>query len=209
MASQSDPAAGFSLIETLVALFVIALISTAAGSMLLDTLRASDRVDASADAIRDLEVATGLMRSDFGAMTRRPSTAPDSYLPPAGPIGNDGSREGIVLAFVRGGWADYSSEESLRSDLMRVEYHRVGDTLVRRAYGAPDPTVRTQMVEKVLLNQVNDLSVRYYVGGAWSEVWETAPREIAPVLPDLIEVDVTLEDGRRLSQKLIAGGIAR
>lgn len=197
---------GFSLIETLVALFVIAMISTAAGSMLLDTLRASSRVDASAEAVRRLEVANGLIRADLGAMTRRASTGPDSYLPAVGPTGNDGSRDGLVLAFVRGGWSDFANDEVLRSDLMRVEYHREEGTLIRRAYAAPDPATRTVLVERVLFEDFEDLFIQYHAAGGWSNEWVTPADREAPLLPDLIEITVTFEDGHILSQKMLAGG---
>lgn len=197
---------GFSLIETLVALFVIAMISTAAGSMLLDTLRASSRVDASAEAIRRIEVANGLIRADLAAMTRRASTGPDSYLPAVGPTGNDGRRDGLVLAFVRGGWSDFASEEVLRSDLMRIEYRREEGKLIRRAYTAPDPATRTLMVERVLFDDLTDLRLRYHADGSWSNEWVTPADREAPLLPDLIEMTVTFQDGRTLGQKMLAGG---
>ncbi|MEL6663819.1 MAG: type II secretion system minor pseudopilin GspJ [Pseudomonadota bacterium] len=207
--TRVSPDSGFSLIETLVALFVIALVSTAGGAMLLDTMRASARVDASASDIRRLEVATGLLRADLAAMTSRASTGPDSYLPPRGPIGNDGARDGPVLAFVRGGWSDFTSQDSLRSDLMRIEYVREGELLLRRAYGAPDPTVRTPMAQRPIYEGISDISLRYGRGGSWSNTWETPASVSDPELPDLIEITVTFSDQRIVRQVFLAGGAAK
>lgn len=197
---------GFSLIETLVALFVISLISTAAGLMLLDSLRASDRIDTSAASIRSLEVANGMLRADIGAMTRRASTGPDGYLPATGSLGVSGERDGLVMAFVRGGWSARAEQDALRSDLLRVEYHREADRLLRRAYLAPDPATGTEMIERVLLTGMRDFSVRYYSDGSWATEWSTPAGDEAPRLPQLIEVTVTFEDGHMLRQNMLAGG---
>jgi len=198
---------GFSLIETLVALFVIALVSTTAGAMLLDTMRATETVDAVAGEIREMEVATGLLRSDLAAMTRRASKPPNSYVAATGPAGTDGRRDGLVLAFVRGGWADLAGPESTRSDLARVEYHRRGERLMRRIYAAPDPATRTPYSERVLFDDITDLNLRYFSDGAWSEGWRSPGATLDQQMPDLVELTVTRSDGRVIRQKLVAGGL--
>ena len=61
--------AGFTLIETLVALGVTAMLATAGTLMMLQTLQASRAIDARMADVRKLEAANGLLRADFSEMT--------------------------------------------------------------------------------------------------------------------------------------------
>lgn len=202
-----EPNAGFSLVETLVSLFVIALVSTSAGALLIDTLNASERVDAAAERVRQMEVASGFLRADLAAMTSRASRGPSSLDLPSGPEGTDGTQDGVVLSFVRGGWGIYGNPSPLRSDLARIEYVRDGNTLVRRFYSAPDPIDTTEYVEHVLFDGLTDLSVRYYAAGGWSQVWDTPQGDASPLLPALVEITVTEPGDRVVRIVSIAGAL--
>ena len=199
--------AGFSLMETLVALFVVALLSTAGGSLLLGALNGTDRVERLAQDIRQYEVASALMRDDFAAMTNRASAGSDGLSFPSGPVGTDGTREGLILAFVRGGWARY--DDVLRSDLLRVEYERRGDELVRRIYTAPDPGPETPMSERVLLSGVRTLTLRYLDEDVWYDAWVTPQSGPGADMADLVEFRLEFADERVLTQRFLAGGAGR
>ena len=68
---QTD--AGFTLIETLVALGVTAMLATAGTLMMLQTLQGSRAIDTRMEQVRQLEAANGLLRADFSEMTKRPA----------------------------------------------------------------------------------------------------------------------------------------
>lgn len=208
MQTDASSDAGFSLMETLVALFVVALLYTAGGSLLLGALNGTDRVERLAQDIRQYEVASALMRDDFAAMTNRASAGPDGLSFPSGPLGTDGTREGLILAFVRGGWARYD-DDVLRSDLLRVEYERRGGELVRRIYTAPDPGPETPMSERVLLSGVRSLTLRYLDEDVWYDAWGTPQSGPGADMADLVEFRLEFTDDRVLTQRFLAGGAGR
>ena len=159
---------GFSLVETLVALFVVALLATSGGALLITSVQAGDAVKRSADEVRGLDVMHALLRDDFSAMTRRGSLSPREIGTPQGPAGSVSYE--VALSFVRNGWARLEPESELRSDLQRVEYLLQDGLLIRRAYAAPDPTDRTPTFERVLASDVRALRLRWYLAGTWYEV---------------------------------------
>ncbi|MEO0465740.1 MAG: type II secretion system minor pseudopilin GspJ [Pseudomonadota bacterium] len=197
---------GFSLMETLVALFVVATLSTAGGSLLLGTINSAEQVNGLAEDIRELEVASALMRDDFAAMTTRASRGPSTLDRPRALIGSDGSRDGVVLAFVRGGWSRNGDETLLRSDLIRVEYHRRGNALVRKIYTAPDPGPSTPTSERVVVDSFDSMVVRYFDEDVWYDVWLEPGDTPEADMVDLIEVSFDWRDGTSLTQSFLAGG---
>lgn len=196
--------AGFTLAETLIALFVIAMLSVAGASTLTATLRASGHVDASAERVRELTVMHALLREDIGAMTRRPSLGADGFGLPLGPSGTDGSREDTILTFVRGGWEDLQGNSG-RSDLQRIEYEFRGGALIRKAWLAPDPASRTPMVERTLVDGLASLQVRYRNNGAWRPDWTSGLGGPESDIPDLVEFTLNFETGDTLTLRLLSG----
>lgn len=196
--------AGFTLIETLVALFVVAMLATTGGALLVSSLEASRTTKGEAERVRQLEIAHALLRDDLAAALARASSAPGRIGGPAGFTGRDGSRAGEILSFVRGGRTRLSPESEMRSDLMRIDYSFDTGQLHRKAWLRPDPTRDTPAVERVLLDGVARLQVRYRAGGAWSSQWR-APDDPAAPLPDLVELTATLETGETLALSLLVG----
>lgn len=199
--------AGFTLAEMLIALFVIAVLSVTGASTLSATLRASDRVDVAAERVRELTVMHALLREDIGAMTRRPSIDPDGFGLPAGPLGTVGEREGLIIGFVRGGWANLETDGRLRSDLQRIEYAFEGGALVRRAWLAPDPAERTPMVERRLVEGLSGLSLRYRNDGVWDTEWTSGAGGPGSDLPDLVELTLSFQDGDTLVMRFMTGDL--
>jgi general secretion pathway protein J len=192
---------GFTLIETLVALGVTAMMATAGTLMMLQTLQGSRAIDARMEKVRQLEAANGLLRADFSEMTRRPSSAPDDLTPPTGFRGRKGDATGDLVSFVRAGWYDPRAESD-RSELQRVAYQLDGGKLIRKAWLRPDPARNTPMVERVLLDKIDTLSIRYRQRGTWYDEW---PADTSGQHPDLIQIDLTFAENDRLSFMYVVG----
>lgn len=196
---QTD--AGFTLIETLVALGVTAMLATAGTLMMLQTLQGSRAIDTRMEQVRQLEAANGLLRADFSEMTKRPSSAPDSYTPALGFYGRKGNVSGDLISFVRTGWYDPRSDSD-RSDLQRVAYVLDDGKLIRKAWLRPDPVRTTPTVERVLLDGIDTLSIRYRQRGAWFDEW---PADLAGHHPDLIQLDLTFAEDDQLRLMYMVG----
>ena len=196
--------AGFTLVETLVALAVTATLATAGTLMMMQTLQASRTVDARMDEVRSLGSAFGLMRADFNEVTRRPSAAPDAYLPAIGFEGLKSDKTGELVSFVRAGWTDpvIGSE---RSDLQRVAYAYEDGNLIRKAWLRPDPVRNTPTVERVLIEDIETLEIQYRRKGVWFDAW---PATNSGDYPDLIRFTVTFADSDVLTLNCMLGTLS-
>jgi general secretion pathway protein J len=140
---------GFSLMETLVATFILALVS-AAGVMLLSGYQEGRLVMKKADdRLAELEIARSILRDDFlSAIQRR---VRDEY--GSRPYGFQGGKlldENKVLRLVRGGNLGAMISGDI-SALDRVEYLFEDGTLTRRRYERADITLETNFTERPLL----------------------------------------------------------
>jgi general secretion pathway protein J len=193
--------AGFTLIETLVALGVTAMLATAGTLMMLQTLQASRAIDARMADVRTLEAANGLLRADFSEMTARPSAAPDDFTPAVGFSGRTGIETGDLISFVRSGWRDPQVGGN-RSDLQRVAIRLEDGQLIRKAWLRPDPVRNTPVVERVLLDGISNLEIRYRQKGVWFDEW---PADANGRHPDLVQLDLTFADADQLTLQYMVG----
>lgn len=192
---------GFSLVETLVATFIFALI--AAMSVALLTSYQSSRVAlGDADArLAQLEVARNILRDDYFAAINRPVR--DEF-------------GGVLLAFEAGQhMADGRRQRLVRSgdlgarlsgtvsEVKRVELLVSDNKLLRRTYSRSDLVQGTQFLDQTLLEGVAQLTVRYAVDGVWIAEWGTTVA--ASSLPRLAELSVEFESGQRAQMMFIVG----
>jgi general secretion pathway protein J len=193
--------AGFTLIETLVALGVTAMLATAGTLMMLQTLQASRAIDARMADVRALEAANGLLRADFSEMTVRPSAAPDDFAPAVGFSGRTGIETGDLISFVRSGWRDPRVGGD-RSDLQRVAIRLEDGQLIRKAWLRPDPVRNTPVVERVLLDGISNLEIRYRQKGVWFDEW---PADANGRHPDLVQLDLKFAGADQLTLQYMVG----
>lgn len=186
--------AGFTLVETLVALAVTAILATSGTLLMLQTLRGSEVVNQRVANARTLEATNGLMRADFNRVTRRASRGADDLSPPQGFVGASLRGDGEMFRFVRGGWTD-PSETSARSELQLVSYRLENGALVRTAWLRPDPVPGTPRVERIMLDGIVDVDVRYRKSGKWESVW---PGNIDGNHPDYVELNIGFGDADNL-----------
>ena len=202
--APSSSESGFSLVETLVALFVVAMLATSGGALLVSSIKAAGVVKDTAGDVRELDVMHALLRDDLAALTRRGSLPPRGLGTPQGPMGND--RNAIALSFVRNGWARLDPESDLRSDLQRIEYRLESGRLIRLAYAAPDPTTETPVYERDLISGISEMRLQWYSDGNWYEEWETGPADLNTKLPQMLEISLQFETGDTLTQRFLVSG---
>jgi general secretion pathway protein J len=166
---RHSPESGVTLIETLVALFVIAIMATAGAIMTSQAVRGARVVEAKGGKSTDLSIAAGMIRDDLAAIVLRPSQDEGQLEPPALFEGFAPRHDGRVMAFVRNGWANPAGEA--RGDLQRVEYRYAGGALVRQSWSTPDPVRGSAVAETVVIDGVSSLSVRYARGDRWLTEW--------------------------------------
>jgi general secretion pathway protein J len=182
--AASSPVSGFTLVETLVALGITAMLATGGTLLMLQTLQASETVNTRMASARDLIATNGLMRADFSLITRRASRGADGASSPAGFTGGTARGDGELMRFVRAGWSDPAGLDE-RSDLQLVSYRLEKGALIRTAWLRPDPVADTPRVERVMAEGILDLNIRYRKAGKWEAVW---PGTAEGTHPDLVEL---------------------
>jgi general secretion pathway protein J len=199
--SQSR-ARGFTLLEVLVAVGVFAIFSALAYGSLTRLLESRDRIEAERVFWRDLSLAFTQIEDDLSMARSR--TVRDVYgnpLPAFRGQPVDPRPQGEPsLEFTRGGL--FVLGDSRRSDLQRTGYRLQDDKLVRLVWPALDQPTQIEPQLAVLLENVSELQVRFYVAGAgWVNQW---PQPNAPLvgLPAAVELTLTIE-GRGQVQRIL------
>ncbi|MEM5517709.1 type II secretion system minor pseudopilin GspJ [Henriciella sp. AS95] len=207
MTHQASSQSGFTLTETLVALFILSILAVAGGNLLLRATQAGKQVRDREAVIRTLDIAQAFIRDDLEAMVARGSIPEDGFGEPVSLVGGRTNQTDALLRFVRNGWIN-PNRVIPRSGLQTIRYELTEDgELVRAAYLRPDPTPNTNVARRVLLDHVETVDLVFWRNGQPSAYWEG---RIAPpdnVLPDLIDMRIALEDGRVLTISGLVGGL--
>tara|TARA_R110002096_G_scaffold390257_1_gene584768 strand:- start:999 stop:1613 length:615 start_codon:yes stop_codon:yes gene_type:complete len=194
--------AGFSLVETLIATVVFAIVS-ASGVMILSGYQDGRQGLAAADErLAQLDTARSLMRSDLLMVVSRPVR--DAL--GGGVTGFTGGAllgNGSLLQFVRNG--DMGAlVQGNRSALKRVEYRLEEGALLRRTYAQTDITPETESRDAVLLSGVEKLEIRFEADGLWVEEWGSTRSISEP--PKITEFKIQFVNGRNLNLMFQVGG---
>lgn len=202
---QPKSQAGFTLAETLVALFILAIVSSAGAALLIGATTTSQQIRDQEQITRQLDVAQRLIRQDIMAMSVRSIRATDGFSDPVSLAGERPRGDAPFLQFVRGGWLNPGFVEP-RSGLQSVQYVLRNGDLVREASLRPDATAGTPLSSRVLLNDVRTVELGFQRGDQISDYWLSGTGQDVDVLPDLIEVTVIFENGSQLSLAALTGG---
>jgi len=183
-------AAGFTLLEVLVAVGVFAVVGMGAYGGLQAVMTQREIARDNADRFRELQFAMQQLSRDLYQLNPRPVREPlgDGYRAAmyADP------RAEVALEFTRGGWTNPLGQP--RAAVQRVAYELEGDRLLRRYWFVPDQTLGEEPVEREILSGLLDFRVRFYASGAWVEAWPGQAGADPAIRPDAVEVVLELED---------------
>lgn len=207
MTRQPSQQAGFTLAETLVALFILAIVSSAGAALLIGATTTSQQIRDQEQITRQLDVAQRLIRQDIMAMDARTVRPVDGFTNSANLRGEKPRGEEPFLQFVRSGWLNPGYVEA-RSGLQAVRYRLQDGDLVREASLRPDATSGTPVASRVLLNNVRTVELGFQLGDQISDFWQGDAAQVRGILPDLIEVTILFEDGTQLTLAALTGGRA-
>lgn len=204
MSTARAAEAGVTLVEMLIALFLIAIMATAGAVMLTQSLRGTQMVDSRGSDANRVQSMLLVIRNDLAAFANRPSR-PDGAPGPATRFEGYPVRfDGQILTLVRNGWAK-PDETQLRSDLQRVEYRFQDGNLVRRSWSAPDAGPGTLVAEQQLMSNLETISVRYGKAQVWQDDWIVPAASTDTPLPDKVEFTFEFSEGDALTAKFLVG----
>ena len=207
-----DRQRGFTLLEVLVAIAIFAMISAMAYSGLANVLRANEHIEKERAAWRELALLYLRMEEDISQM--RPRTIRTAYgvtsLPALQAQPTDSRALGAPeIEFTRGGiflpvldetqtpQTPSQVKRPVRSDLQRVAYRLNEGVLSRLTWPDLDRSPASQPRETVVLKDVTEFQLRYYVPKAgWVDSWPMIGTNKPPNLTDLpsgVEVRLVLK----------------
>ncbi|MEM7662807.1 MAG: type II secretion system minor pseudopilin GspJ [Pseudomonadota bacterium] len=197
--------AGFSLVETLVAVFALALLMGAGSSMVLSSLRGQEELDSRHQRTAAIDRFNAHLRADLEQAVPRFVESRRSGEVPASFHGGEPRRDGTVLGLVRAGWSNFDFAEA-RSELLVVEYVFDEGRLMRRAVERPDRARRTPESEVELLSDLSDINVRFFAAGEPAEIWRSTFGSGQAEMPDAVEVVLRFSNDEVLTQRFLVGG---
>jgi len=184
---------GFTLIEILVALLVLAILSVAAYGGLHSLMKARETTRDSQQHFHKLQLAMVTLTRDLEQAVSRPIRHASGDLNPA-MLGGD--KDVPELAFTHAGLPNPLQKP--RSSLQRVAYTIDDDKLVRLYYVVLDRTVEETPKRQVLLPGVKSLHLRFLDQfGKWNSHWppiNSEPHQFDR--RDPVAVEVTLDTKR-------------
>lgn len=171
---------GFTLVETLVALFVFGLIAAAAVVVLGNSADTQLRLSALSTGVQDMQRLRAALRADLAQTAGRLPRGERGVPQPAFVGGGDG--DGRLFAFVRRGWEN--PQGAPRASLQYVEYRHQDDRLVRLARPMVDGAAFAEPA--VLASGVTRAVASFRAGDDWRDRWD-------PARPDAIPVAVQID----------------
>jgi len=183
-------AAGFTLLELLVALAIFSLIAAMSYSGLRTVLEQRSVTEQEADRLGQLQKIYLIMQRDIEQVV--PRTVRDEYGAELPPVAG-----AEALQLTRGGWRNPLGHA--RSTLQRVSYAYEDDHLVRYTWSVLDRAQDSQPIRQPLSDEITRMDVRYLDNNEWKTSWTGTADQALPgapvaVLPKAIEI--TLEHKR-------------
>lgn len=161
-------AAGFTLVEVLVALAIFAVIAVAGGAILVQTLGQQDASAERAETLRAVQLMRATLKADLAQAEDRPVRGPYGELLPTGFTGGAPRDDDVIARFVRRGFANPGGLEP-RASLQLVEYVVEDGALYRRIRPRLNPTPDTPVSSRALISGVTNLRVSLFAANRWAE----------------------------------------
>ena len=169
MAMRGRRQQGFTLVELLIAVGIMALLGTVGAMLLNSSLENQAAIDTRQQALERVALALTVFRRDVEQITQRiPRDAQGDKMAAnllAEQVGEDSE-----LEFVHGGRRILPGR-GLGSTLERVRYVREEKELIRYSAAVADPSGNTPWQRQVLLRDVSAFVVELYDGNRWSTFW--------------------------------------
>ena len=180
---------GFTLIEELVAMAILAVVIMATHQILDSTTKAKEASDEKIAELNGLQTAFRLMDQDFSQMTQRTvrneaGDAQEQYLL-AGRYILESQYDGI--AFVRDGWVNPINLLP-RSELQAVGYRVLDDNLERVYRVYVDQLDNMEPRVQVVLKGIEELKFEFLdANNEWQEQWQikALPKAVAVTLQQI------------------------
>ncbi|MEM7569298.1 MAG: type II secretion system minor pseudopilin GspJ [Pseudomonadota bacterium] len=177
--SNPSNAAGFTLVETLIALSVFALIALGGVALLDITVTSQERLARVGDETRSLQRLQAILRADFGQMVERQSRNEAGALE----LSAAPQRSDVLLEFASLGRLE--DPDDPKPKLQKVRYWLENGSLYRGAFTRADGTGKPRSI--ALIDQVQAIDIRVFRDNSWVSL---APGASLVPLPQAFELSL-------------------
>ncbi|HRW29978.1 MAG TPA: type II secretion system protein GspJ [Emcibacteraceae bacterium] len=184
---------GFSLIETLVAVFILSVVSLITLTVMSNFADANQMVMVKIGDLKRIEKARLQIRDDLTHASLRPAPEPKETE----------DQEFKLIGLVRGG-SEFAAIDQTMSPAETVYYLVRDKKLVRRSYVRPYITENTPFREYILLDHVDGVGLKYYDGYLWQDNWIMTAGSNKTRFPKAIEMTwqiIDPENGHQTSYR--------
>ncbi len=145
---------GFTLIEILIAVSILAIVSVLSINSLNSIIIQFESTKQAQTQFIGLERALIQMTKDIMQMVQRNNQGAFSNRVPSFSYGQKG------LDLLSGGWKNWTDQK--RSNLQHIRYELIGDKLTRRTWKVLDPKLEEDSKTKDMLDQVEEFKIVFY-----------------------------------------------
>ena len=196
----STRAAGFTLIEVLVAMAIFGVLSALAYMTLGQTLSNSDMLTQKMERLQSIQRTMSYLSTELIQAAPR-SIRTDYGQPPQPALLSDFGAE-YALQLTHNGWPN--SARVPRSTQQRSAYRIEDDELVRYHWNTLDRTINNIPVATVLLDNIESLTFRFLLpSGDWADQWPPSsgqPASNPNFLPRAVTIVLVLPDEGELTR---------
>jgi general secretion pathway protein J len=184
---RKSTAAGFTLVELLIAVGIMALLGAMGSIMLNSALNNQERIEGRQQYLERLALALQIMRRDLEQITPRLPRDKQGDVMAAYLIAEQ-IGENSEVEFVHGGRRILPGQ-ALRSRHERVHYVVEEGELIRLSAALSDPTDSTPWQRQVLLEDVKRFVVNLYDGNRWTGFWPPST-QLEALLPSGVQLEM-------------------
>jgi len=151
-------ARGFTLIEILVALMILAIIGVLMVTGLRSAIRSQGTINKRSAQLADLQSAMMIMEREVAQIINRPIYDVDGSMLPAVFVRYEGGK--LHLEFTRAGYVNPFGAEN-RTTMLRVRYSWNGTSLIRTTWSVLDRVQNSPSTSATMLTGINTFNVRF------------------------------------------------
>ncbi len=182
---------GFTLLELLIAMAIFSLISIMSFSGLRSVLFNKEVIDQELTRLSDIQRSMLNLARDIDQAIDRPIS--DGLGGTIAAITGGNNIDSTLFELTRTGWRNPAEQH--RSQLQRVAYSFEDNQLIRLYWFHLDHLQTDEPVRRVLLNDVEDIRIRY-LDKEWLDSWPIQIPDsdtVVPSLPRAIEITLKLK----------------